>query len=130
MGSNDIFKPLSVHCAAQSINSSNIKNTIFGNAENQTGGSWVRSKNATSVLCSPPGTRLLISALLSMEFVSCHPHPPMPITGLHKTSFFLNLMIVSLQNLADVGSIFDLVLILGLQFHVSNMVYLQSLTDV
>ena len=50
------------------------------------------------------------------------------ITGLHETSFFLNLMIVSLQNWADVGNIIDLVLILGLQFHV--MVYLQSLTDV
>ena len=36
------------------LNIGNIEiNFCFGNAENRTRGSWVRSTNATSVLCSP-----------------------------------------------------------------------------
>ena len=35
-----------------SVNLSNIKIKIIGNAENQTRGCWVRSRYATSVLCS------------------------------------------------------------------------------
>ena len=38
-------------CAVTSINLSNIKRKILGNAENQTQGCWVRSK--CTVLCSP-----------------------------------------------------------------------------
>ena len=53
MGLIDIIKPLSLFEAAPSINLSNIKRKILENAENRTGGCWVRSEYATSVLCSP-----------------------------------------------------------------------------
>ena len=50
-----VLLTLSILCplflAVPSINLSKIK-IILGNAENQTQGCWVRSKNATSVLCS------------------------------------------------------------------------------
>ena len=65
MGSIDIIKPMStllsrgVNKSQQNqIISSEILRKNFGNAENWTRGCWVRSKHATSVLCSPPTTTL------------------------------------------------------------------------
>ena len=45
------------------MNPSDIKIFLwnfFGNAENQTRGCWVRSKNATSVLCSPLSSSFIV----------------------------------------------------------------------
>ena len=58
MGSINIIKPLSTfHWPVLLINLSNINNLFlwnnFGNAGNQTRYCWVRSKYASSVLCSP-----------------------------------------------------------------------------
>ena len=59
MGSIDIFKRLStLLLASPSINPSNIKKfqiEFFENAGNKSWSYWVRSKNATSVLCRPKG---------------------------------------------------------------------------
>ena len=51
MGTIDTIKPLSTV-----LNLSNTKRKILGKSDNWTRGYWywVRSKNATSVLCSPP----------------------------------------------------------------------------
>ena len=60
----DIVKALrTLLKAAWSINPIHIEKFLrinFGNARNQTWGCWVRSKNATSVLCSPPPYKLIL----------------------------------------------------------------------
>ena len=43
-----------------------FRSIFFGNARNQTQGCWVRSKNSTSVLCSPPS----ITFLTNMTYFS------------------------------------------------------------
>ena len=54
MGSINILKTLSTFLKpAPPINLSNFEIDFFGNAENKTQGCWVKSNNATSVLCSP-----------------------------------------------------------------------------
>ena len=55
MSSIDFIKSLSVvQSSTVSINPSNGKRKMLGNTENQTWGCCVRSKYATSLLCSPP----------------------------------------------------------------------------
>ena len=53
----------SVHTLSSAVNKSQQLLKTFGNAENQTRGCWVRSANATSVLCSPPSLSSLFAGL-------------------------------------------------------------------
>ena len=62
-----------------SINLSNIKRKILGTAEKRTGHCWVRSKDETSVLCSPPPPppsfpNLCLSALFIVYLVTLDPN--------------------------------------------------------
>ena len=55
MGSIDIIKPLPTALGSAVITSwQHREKKILGNTKNQTWGCWMRSKYATSVLCSPP----------------------------------------------------------------------------
>ena len=59
-----LSSPCQLFLVVPSINLSNIKRKMFGKADNQTQCCWVRSKRATSVLCSTPSPPLVVCPLL------------------------------------------------------------------
>ena len=93
----NIFKPLSTFLQpALLINLSNIKHKFSENAENRIQDCWVRSKNATSVLYSPPPrSRLKVWKFKSL----CVPKPSLLGTILESVFLQTILCLIVLSNL-------------------------------
>ena len=111
MGSCDILSFSTIHhlsSAVLSINLGNIEIKILGNAENQIRGCWVRSKRATSVLCSPPSLVKLRSKNSPAHFVTIYSFEDVLRDGIVLCNLINKISPGSVKKIATKGTNFQL----------------------